>query len=120
MGFQTTTHDWCIYRCVTLDGKIQLMLQQVDDFLLACDSEKTAEDIFNVIGKAIQFDVKKESGIVPFEFLGVVKDSNGVDIKQTSHYIEMSCANYTRLGYRFIKTSSFRDGINFCIIYIKF
>ena len=26
--------------------------------------------------------------------MGVVKDYNGVDIKQTSHYLEMSCENY--------------------------
>ena len=26
--------------------------------------------------------------------MGVVKDYNGVDIKQTSHYIEISCENY--------------------------
>ena len=70
------------------------MLWQVDDFLLACDSKETAIDIFDTIGLAIQFDAKKKSGIVPFDFLGVVKDYNGVDIKQTPHFIEMSCANY--------------------------
>ena len=53
MGFQTTTHDQCIYCCVTSDGKIQLMLWQIDNFLLACDSEKTAIDIFDANGKAI-------------------------------------------------------------------
>ena len=32
------------------------------------------------------------------EFLGVVNDYNGVEIKQTPYYIEMSCKNYiTRL-----------------------
>ena len=50
------------------------MLQQVDDFLLACDSEKTAINIFDTIGKAIQFDTKKKSGIILFNFLDVVKD----------------------------------------------
>lgn len=60
-GFQTTTHDRCIYRHITSDGKIQLMFRQVDDFLLACDTEKTAKVIFKDIGTAIQFDTKKES-----------------------------------------------------------
>ena len=37
---------------------------------------------------------ERKKGIVPFEFLGVVKDYNEVDIKQISYYIEMSCENY--------------------------
>ena len=94
MRFSTTTHDWCIYCRVTSDGKIQLMLRQVDNFLPACNLEMRAKDIFKDIGTAIQFDVKKENIIVPFKLLGVVKDCNGVDINQTPHYIEMSCANY--------------------------
>ena len=35
-----------------------------------------------------------EQGIVPFEFLGIVKDYNGVDITQTPNYVEMLCKNY--------------------------
>ena len=42
----------------------------------------------------MSFASEKKKGIVLFEFLGVVKDYNGVDIKQTSHYIEMFCGNY--------------------------
>ena len=42
----------------------------------------------------MSFASEKKKGIVPFEFLGVVKDYNGVDIKQTSNYIGMSCENY--------------------------
>lgn len=42
MGFQTTTHSRCVYRQVLSDGFMQLMLRQVDDFLLACDLEQTA------------------------------------------------------------------------------
>ena len=44
--------------------------------------------------EAIQFNLKQESGAIPFAFLGIVKDYNGVDIKQTKDYIKMSCANY--------------------------
>ena len=62
-------------------------------FLLACDSEETAKNIFDMIGKKIQFDTKKEQGIVPFEYLGIVKDYNGVDIAQCEHFIEMNCGN---------------------------
>lgn len=39
MGFRTTTHDRCIYHRVLTDGSVQLMLHQVDDFLLVCDLE---------------------------------------------------------------------------------
>ena len=93
MGFQTTTHDRCVYRQVA-DGSVQLLLRQVDDFLLACDSEKTAKAIFDTIGKKIQFPTEKERNIIPFEYLGVVKDYNGVDLIQTPDYIESNCASY--------------------------
>ena len=74
------------------------MLRQVDDFLLACRNEKTAKDIFHTIGVKMQFDTEREQNIPPMEFLGMVNDYNGVEIKQTPYYIEMSCANYiTRL-----------------------
>ena len=39
---------------------------------------------------------KKEILIIPFEYLGVVKDYNGCNITQTPDYIEMSCGNYIR------------------------
>ena len=40
------------------------------------------------------FKDEEEKGIIPFEFLGVNFDYNGVDIKQISHYIVMSCERY--------------------------
>ena len=89
MGFKTTTHDRCVYRRVLSDGSVQLMLRQVDDFLLACASEEIAKQIFDTIGRKIQFDSEKERNIIPFEYLGVVKDYNGCDITQTPDYIEM-------------------------------
>ena len=79
---------------MTPDRNKQLFLRQVDNFLLACNSEQAAKDIFKAIGKAIQFDAENRDKIIPFVFLGVVKDYNGVDIKQFKDYIEMSCANY--------------------------
>ena len=42
----------------------------------------------------MQFDSERYQNIVPMEFLGVVNDYNGVEIKQTPYYIEMSCKNY--------------------------
>ena len=93
MGFKTTTHDRCIYWTVR-DGEVIYVLRMVDDCLLMCKDEKTAKDIFNIIGTKMSFASEKKKGIVSFEFLGVVKDCNEVDIKQTSHYLGMSCENY--------------------------
>ena len=42
----------------------------------------------------MRFNTEKEKGIIPFEYLGVVDDYNGVEIRQTEHYIEMLCENY--------------------------
>ena len=94
MGFRTTTHDRCIYRKLMADGEPVYCLRQVDDFMLSCNREKTARDIFDTIGRKMQFDTEREQGIVPMEFLGIVNDYNGVEIKQTPYYIEMSCKNY--------------------------
>ena len=93
LGFRTTTHDRCIY-IRERDGEVQLLLRQIDNFCTGMTSEKAARDLFNDIGIKIQFPSEKEDGTIPFEFLGVVTDYNGVDIIQTPDYIEMSCKNY--------------------------
>ena len=90
MGFTTTTHDLCFYHKV-IDDETIFMLRQVDDLMLACKKEQTAENFFNDIGRRISFDTKKAQVIIPFEYLGVENDYNGVEIKQTTNYIEMSC-----------------------------
>ena len=95
LGFHTTMHDRCIYRRVR-DGETQLLLRQIDDFLCGVESEQSARTLLNNIGTKIQFPTKVEQGIIPFKFLGVVKDYNGVDITQTPDYIEMSCKNYIK------------------------
>ena len=77
------------------DGEpVYCRLRQVDNFMLSCNRKKTARDIFDTIGRKMQFDTEREQGIVPMEFLGIVNDYNGVEIKQTPYYIEMSCKNY--------------------------
>ena len=43
---------------------------------------------------------KRRESFHPFEYLGIVKDYNGVDIKQTSHYIDMSCESYIKRLYK--------------------
>ena len=89
MDFRTTTHDHCIYRKVVF-GEPVFLLRQVDDFLMACKDQKTAENIANIIGTKLQFDTEKEEGVLPIEFMGIVNDYNGVDINQTTDCIEQS------------------------------
>ena len=93
MDFKTTTHYRCIYQTVQ-DGEVIYLLRMVDDCCILCKNEKTAKDTFNIIGNKMSFASERKKGIVPFEFLGVVKDYNGVDIKQTSHCIGIFCENY--------------------------
>ena len=95
MGFTTTTHDRFIYRKV-IDGEPIFMLRQVDNFMFACKKEQTAKNIFNDIGRRISFNTENSQCIIPFEYLCIVEDYNGVEIKQTTHYIEMSCENYVQ------------------------
>ena len=93
LGFRITTHDRCIY-IKERDSQVQLLFRQIDNFCAAMISEKAAKDLFNNIGVKIQFPSEKEDSIIPFEFLGIVTDYNGVDIIQTPDYIETSCKNY--------------------------
>ena len=95
MGFKTTTHDRCIYRKVT-DDEVVYILRQINDCIAQTKREETAKIIFNIIGTKMRFASKEKKGIIPFEYLGGVKDYNGVDIKQTSHYIGMSCESYIK------------------------
>ena len=73
MGFKTTIHDCCIYQTVS-DEEVIYLLRMVDDCCILSKDEKTTRDIFNIIGTKMSFASEKKKGIVPFEFLGVVKD----------------------------------------------
>ena len=52
--------------------------------MLACKNVQIA------IGRRISFDMEIAQRIIPFEYLYVENDCNGMKIKQTTHYIEMS------------------------------
>ena len=99
MGFKTTTHDRCIYRKV-IDDEVVYILQQIDNCIAQTKCKETVKNIFNIIGTKMRFASKEKKGIIPFEYLGIVKDYNGVDIKQTSHYIDMSCESYIKRLYK--------------------
>ena len=86
-------HDCCIYKKV-IDGSVIYLLRQINDCALMCCDQKTAENIFNIIGTKMRFKDEEEKGIIPFQFLGIICDYNVVDIEQTSHYVDMSCETY--------------------------
>ena len=62
--------------------------------MLACRNQQTAKYVFDNIGRRISFDTEKAQRIIPFQYLGVVNDYDGVEIKQLTHYFEMCCENY--------------------------
>ena len=100
MEFTSTVHDRCIYRKV-INGKLVLLLRQVDDFMMACSNEATARKLTDTIGRKIWFKEEEKQNDLPIEFLGLVTDYNGVDIKQTSRKIKMHAKAYLE---RFLQT----------------
>ena len=100
MGFRTTTHDRCIY-CKVVFGEPVFLLRQVDDILLASKDQKIAQNITNLICTKLQFETEKEEGILPIKFMGIVSDNIGIDINQTTDYIEMSSESYLKRLFRY-------------------
>ena len=99
MEFKTTTHDRCIYRKV-FDDEVIYILQQINDCIAQTKREERAKNNFNITGTKMRFASKEKKRIIPFEYLGIEKDYNGVDIKQTSHYIGVSCESYIKRLYK--------------------
>lgn len=93
IGFKTTTHDCCIY-CKIIAGEVIYLLRHIDNCCCDVCNQKRTENLFIILGTKMGFKSKEEKGIIPFEFLGVFRDFNGFNIKQMSHYIDMSCENY--------------------------
>ena len=56
MGFKITTHNPCIYRTVR-DGEVIYLLRMVDNMATACVNEKTAKNIYNIIGEKDEFSL---------------------------------------------------------------
>jgi hypothetical protein len=48
--------------------------------MLGCTDESIARNIYNIIGTKICPKTEEEEDIVPFEWVGIVEDYNGVDI----------------------------------------
>lgn len=89
-GFVPTTHDRCIYTAV-VDGVRVLLLRQVDDFALAAPSEDVAKRIYDALGKRLQLPGEDT---VPFTYLGLLDDYNGLTVNQYSTCTKLSCELY--------------------------
>ena len=78
LNFKTTTHDRTI--CTTeFNGEKVCLLRQVDDFVLACTNEDTADETHDVIGKKLQLPNEDKP---LFAKLGLIADFNGIDVSQ--------------------------------------
>jgi hypothetical protein len=84
LGFQSTTHERCIYQ-KTINGKKVLFLCQVDAFAVACKDPAISKHVIQQVGKGLT---------VPLHNLGILNKFNGVDIKQTRDYVKISCKSF--------------------------
>ena len=87
VNFKHTTHDRTNYQ-TTFKGKKVLLLQMVDDLLIQCEHEETAEEIFFLIALALQLKNKDEP---PFQYLGACVVFNGVNIEECNTHIMILC-----------------------------
>ena len=67
------------------------MLRQVDDFALACKDESTAKIIYESIGTQLKLPNETD---IPFSYLSLINDFNGIDIEQSNTHVRISCQNY--------------------------
>ena len=63
----------------------------VDNCLIYCEHEATAQEIFLLISLALQLKNEDEH---PSTYLGPCVDFNGVNIKKSNTHIIISCQNY--------------------------
>jgi Reverse transcriptase (RNA-dependent DNA polymerase)./Integrase core domain. len=84
-GFQSTTHESCLYRG-KYKGMDILICRQVDDMLLAGESANNVKDF----AKDISSKLKVTFGDSPS------KHFNGLDIVQTREGIQINCSTYIR------------------------
>ena len=96
IGFRATTHEPCIYRLPDdVFGEEIFLLRQVDDFALGCDSEATAEKVWQLIDSKMSAPLKRE---------GLIHRFNGIDVNQTRDFITIHCATYIN---KILKTKPF-------------
>ena len=85
MGFESCTHEPCLYFKFDDNDNLTLILRQVDDFLVANKDPKECDRIGDIIQSKITF---------PLNTFGLIRNFNGVDIEQTRNYNKVHCATY--------------------------
>jgi len=73
LNFYATVLDRCLY-CTEYKSETVLLLRQIDDFAVSCNSEIIANESFGIIGKKLQLPNEDKP---PFEVFGLLKDFNG-------------------------------------------
>jgi Reverse transcriptase (RNA-dependent DNA polymerase) len=82
LGLTSTTHERNLYRGF-VEGSDVLLCRQVDDLAIGTCSPVAYDYITDAIGKRIELTK-----------LGLLERFNGVDIRQTREYIQISCSTY--------------------------
>ena len=90
LGFQSTTHNQCIYHTI-FEGEVVFLLHQTDDFACSITKKEIADKIFEIIGRKLQLPLEDKP---PFKTCGFLKDFNGVNINQNQQYIEITYLEY--------------------------
>ncbi len=86
IGLTPTTHEPCLYSGI-INGHQIYFLQQVDDFFIAATTEQIGQQLITTINSKMR---------IPIKLQGIITRYNGVDIKQTQHYMKISCEKYIR------------------------
>jgi len=84
LGFVPTTHEPCLYSGQFQDEKVYFK-RQVDDFAIACSSERVATIIYDAIDNQLQIPIKRQ---------GLLTLYNGIDVHQSRWYIKLSVESY--------------------------
>ena len=83
-GFVSTTHERSIYKG-TFDGFKMLISRQVDDLAIGCTNADSIRKLVAIICSEDKIDLRDE---------GTLESFNGVDVKQTRNYIQITCETY--------------------------
>jgi hypothetical protein len=86
LKFVPATHEKCIY--VKRDphtNDLQLLLCQVDNFLVATKDQATSMEMIKQVGSFLP---------VPLNNFGLIKKFSGVNIMQTKWFVKGSCKDY--------------------------
>jgi hypothetical protein len=90
LQLRSTTHERNLYQG-TFQGEKVLVCRQVDVFAIATDSQPVAEALIAIINRHV---TTASQGIGVHVPDGIHARYNGVDIRQTQLYIQLSCDTY--------------------------